>query len=607
MSKIYTDPDEILRMINEMSDFDEDEVEDNVEVEELKDPDDSDEDPDYIPDEAEIEEEFNNNICQIEEESTQKRKQIKINVTEPRVREITSDFIITLDNQELVGKDGYRWKTSPPVWQGKTCKRNIIYTAPGPNPIARQCLSPLDCFSLFMTDDILSKIVGHTNEEISIERDRYKQSGNSSLMDTSSLEINALFGLLILSAALKNNHLTTEMLFDESYSGSRFKSTMSRTRFNFLVNCVRFDNKTTRKERQALTKLAPISEIWDIFRMNCKKSYNPGSYVTIDEQLIGFRGRCPFRMYIPSKPNKYGIKLVMMCDNSTKYMIDAIPYLGKGTVPNGKPAAEFFVEELLKSIKGSNRNITFDNWFASIPLAKKMLEMKLTVIATIKKNKRELPREFVDEKYQGRKSGSCLFLFDDDMTLLSYKPKPNKLVTMISTAHKDGTINKDSNKPEIVMNYNSTKGGVDTFDQMTQNMCCNRKTKRWPLCFFYNMLNISTLNSFVIYTHNNYKIKLRPLNRLRYMLKLSDELIAPWLKIRYALPNINSDLRLSIGKLLNQPVETAPNPSQKGSRTYCSYCSYTKKRMTTTYCARPGCSKPICGEHQKKMCFQCTL
>lgn len=87
-----------------------------------------------------------------------------------------------------------------------------------------------------MTDDILSKIVGHTNEEISIERDRYKQSGNSSLMDTSSLEINALFGLLILSAALKNNHLTTEMLFDESYSGSRFKSTMSRTRFNFLVN-----------------------------------------------------------------------------------------------------------------------------------------------------------------------------------------------------------------------------------------------------------------------------------------------------------------------------------------------------------------------------------
>lgn len=104
MSKIYTDPDEILRMINEMSDFDENEVEDNVEVEELKDPDDSDEDPDYIPDEAEIEEEFNNNICQIEEESTQKRKQIKINVTEPRVREITSDFIITLDNQELVGK-----------------------------------------------------------------------------------------------------------------------------------------------------------------------------------------------------------------------------------------------------------------------------------------------------------------------------------------------------------------------------------------------------------------------------------------------------------------------------------------------------------------------
>jgi len=49
-------------------------------------------------------------------------------------------------------------------------------------------------------------------------------------------------------------------------------------------------------------------------------------------------------MYIPSKPNKYGVKIIMTCDNATKYMISALPYCGKGTVPANEPAAHYFVE-----------------------------------------------------------------------------------------------------------------------------------------------------------------------------------------------------------------------------------------------------------------------
>jgi len=49
-------------------------------------------------------------------------------------------------------------------------------------------------------------------------------------------------------------------------------------------------------------------------------------------------------MYIPSKPNKYGVKIIMTCDNATKYMISALPYCGKGTVPTNEPAAHYFVE-----------------------------------------------------------------------------------------------------------------------------------------------------------------------------------------------------------------------------------------------------------------------
>lgn len=54
-------------------------------------------------------------------------------------------------------------------------------------------------------------------------------------------------------------------------------------------------------------------------------------------------------------------------------MIDAIPYMGKGTNTNGEPLATFFVKQLTETIQGSNRNVTKDNWFTSVPLAKELL------------------------------------------------------------------------------------------------------------------------------------------------------------------------------------------------------------------------------------------
>lgn len=54
---------------------------------------------------------------------------------------------------------------------------------------------------------------------------------------------------------------------------------------------------------------------------NCIKLYEPSSKMTVDEQLLGFRGRCPFHIYIKSKPDKYDIKIVMLNDAETAYTV----------------------------------------------------------------------------------------------------------------------------------------------------------------------------------------------------------------------------------------------------------------------------------------------
>src|ERR1700755_1009252 len=175
---------------------------------------------------------------------------------------------------------------------------------------------------------------------------------------------------------------------------------MTRKRFQFLLCCLRFDNQDTREARYKKDKFASIRNIWNIFINNCRKMYIPYEAVTVDEQLLAFRGRCPFRMYIPNKPAKYGIKIILCNDNKTKYLMNAIPYLGKmGTqVPNDINLGHYFTKEITKPFHKSNRNVTTDNWFTSIPLALDLLNnCGMMLVGTIKGNKKEIPMEMKEK------------------------------------------------------------------------------------------------------------------------------------------------------------------------------------------------------------------
>ncbi|GFS02519.1 PiggyBac transposable element-derived protein 4 [Elysia marginata] len=89
---------------------------------------------------------------------------------------------------------------------------------------------------------------------------------------------------------------------------------MSYNRCFQLLNLLRFDNKDTRPQRRETDKLAPRIELLNLHLSNLQRYYVPGANLTVDEQLIPFRGRCPIIQYIPSKPAKYGLKLFWICN-----------------------------------------------------------------------------------------------------------------------------------------------------------------------------------------------------------------------------------------------------------------------------------------------------
>lgn len=67
-----------------------------------------------------------------------------------------------------------------------------------------------------------------------------------------------------------------------------------------------------------------------MFQKNISQAVIPGKKLTIDEQLCAYRGKCPFRQYIPNKPAKYGIKNWELADSETGYLLKIEMYLGRG-------------------------------------------------------------------------------------------------------------------------------------------------------------------------------------------------------------------------------------------------------------------------------------
>ncbi|XP_046666739.1 piggyBac transposable element-derived protein 4-like [Homalodisca vitripennis] len=281
-----------------------------------------------------------------------------------------------------------------------------------------------------------------------------------------------------------------------------------QARFEFLINTLRFDERSTRDARKETDPLAPIREVWDKFIEHCKVYYIPGPYCCIDEQLLAFRGNTQFRMYIPNKPAKYGLKLVMLC-NSNGYLINAIPYTGKKMDTGRQPQAYYFVDKLSDTIRGSNRNITVDNWFSSVPLFNDMLsKYNLTMVGTLRKNKPHIPSVML----QSKPAEMTMFAFDRELTMVSFAPKKKKNVILLSNMHQGYSMQKDTKLPEIIHFYNSTKGGVDLLDQMSAQYSCSRKTRRWPMCLFYGILNSTCVNSYLIYKENMFLKQLELIN-----------------------------------------------------------------------------------------------
>jgi len=515
----------------------------------------------------------------------------------------------------FVAKSGMQWSHVSPT-SSRTKAVNIVTGKQGTTAAAYQITCFTDALKLFITDEMVDEILKFSNAEGKrrvLEKGLTEENWSSITRE----EIDALIGLLYLMGTMQLNTVSIRKIWSSSpIAQPIFRAAMSRNRFSDILHVLRFDDKSTRMLRRQSDKFAPIRDIWQSFVSRCTEMYSPSEYVTIDEQLLGFRGRCPFRQYLPSKPDKYGVKLWICADANSFYVYNAAPYLGKqdATTKQSMTVGARVVCELLKPLEGTGRNVTCDNFFTNVMLADELLTKKLTLIGTMRKNLRDIPHEFLPSRC--KPVGSSLFGFQTDKTLVSYVPAKNRAVVLLSSMHHDNKIDQATTKPEIIIDYNRTKGGVDTVDQLCHRYSVKRATRRWPLCIFFGILDLAAINAMIIYLSANTTYNSKKSYKRRIFLEdLSMQLMEGQLKSRQNNPTGLNKRVTDAMAIVGYPCPTPTIPkeartlavtrAQEGKRKRCSFCPAKKDCKTSLRCSK--CYRHMCAKHGHKLavCNDC--
>ena len=84
-------------------------------------------------------------------------------------------------------------------------------------------------------------------------------------------------------------------------------------------------------------KIDKIKPLLDVLLPRFQQLYKPSKNLSIDETIVGFRGRFGSIQYMPQKPTKWGIKAFTLADAANGYLLNTLMYTGAQTLEHADP------------------------------------------------------------------------------------------------------------------------------------------------------------------------------------------------------------------------------------------------------------------------------
>ena len=256
------------------------------------------------------------------------------------------------------------------------------------------------------------------------------------------LAINIIFGIRQLP------RLWCYWSEDVRYRDPFVSSIMTIARFKNLSRYFHCRD-TSRQPQRGDDGYDPLYKVRNILtktKETFKRFFIPRRELSVDECMVGFKGRLFFKQYMPAKPTKWGIKVSTICDARTGYCIGYDVYTGK---------------------------IGRRNMCVTIMTNRKGLSAVM---------KQKLKRQ--GEMVQLRQGNLVATHFHDKRT-----------ISLLST---NNTMGRDEEgRPHPLQDYNKFMGGVDKLDQQLAYYNVGRPGKKWWRYLMWHTLSTAIYNTFI--------------------------------------------------------------------------------------------------------------
>lgn len=256
---------------------------------------------------------------------------------------------------------------------------------------------PISYFHKYVSTDLLKIAASATN--------KYAVLNNfNSWEPTTYKEIQVFLGIQFLMSIYVLPRI--EMYWKSHANFKIITDNMTLKRFFQIRSAIHFTTKENENPDDRFWKVRPLFESIRKYCLTLKT----GMYLSIDEQMIPYRGDLNIKQYIKNKPTKWGVKLFALC-GSDGILHDFIlqghsTELKKEYLEFGQGAA--VVMQLVERINTPKTEIYFDNYFSTFHLFEWLKTRNLRGIGTIRINRFFNP-PFTTNKEIKKKSKKRIF------------------------------------------------------------------------------------------------------------------------------------------------------------------------------------------------------
>ena len=374
-----------------------------------------------------------------------------------------------------------------------------------------------------------------------------------------------------------------------------FSRVLPRDRFELIFWLLHLSHQEEGIQVRRIDKVKPLL---DMLLARYQASYKPSRAISVDETMVGFRGRFGPKQYMPKKPVKYGIKAFTMADSEEGYVLNVLPYTGSDTLITANnefdhlPQPARVVLDLVDPYLDKGHHIYTDRYYTSIPLANTLYGHKTAFTGTSNQMRVGLPEEIRHPPLRLRDNEVKAFRNNHLLALEWRAAKKKKSLVMISTEDSACEVtvtsratNRETTKPKVVDHYNWSMNGVDRADQHTVYYSFIRRSRKWWRKLFFWLVEVTMVNSYILYKRTTP----RPLPHLAYR-----RLVIQSLATRHIMA---APSRRNPGRPRKRPLDISTGDMDRlNGRTH-----VLGKRKEPHECA--VCSRPVLGKRHRTLYF----